>query len=808
MKTKKSIIKRFNDASIGRKITIICLVLVIVPTLVLGYVAYTSAESAIQDSILTTLSIQTADMEEATRSAYEFTLVKVKSDLKVLHEHLYEKGKPEIVNGNLYFGSSYKINNNFEIVDKIQGMIGGTATVFQKVGDQAIRISTNVIDEDGQRAIGTSLSPDIYDKVINKGQTHYGTATVVGKRYITAYEPVKNPANEIIGVIYVGVEEDATIGALREQIMNKKIGKNGYVFVLDSDGLALIHPTREGQNDSNLPFIRTIITNKKGHLYYNWDDKDKIAVFSYFEPFDWIIVANADYHNFTDPIDNIRNTIILVVILGIVGGLFVASLFGRTISRRMGELVTLARQVRDGDLSGKTDMEDVKDEIGLLGEAFSDLVFTFQNFSDEVRTISTAAASGDLKTRGDGSKFKGDYSMIIEGVNDIVDAMAVPLNEAMNLSKRYASGDFTARMNPDIQLKGEFVTFRDALDTIGRDISQTIAAVEEQMQNLAMEMNEVRSRVDMVNSETRSAHKSIEDVSEGVGQVATIASAVSDLADKSGTATRQILSAMQDLATTVAAVASKMEHVSALTNMAAELSEKGKDAAGLAETGMHGIMDSSSNIEEMNQRISSQMQEINRIVEIIGSIAEETNLLALNAAIEAARAGDAGLGFAVVAAEVKELADESQKSAGNIALIINDLQKMSETMAKAVQISMEEVKKGNSSVGETLSIFNEIVDSISTINTNMTEVAAASEEQAASVEEVTATVNEFSDMVQQTADESINLAAASEESATALDQITRMVAQVNDSMERIDQTTKSAEDAVTRIGEKMNQFTY
>jgi methyl-accepting chemotaxis protein len=242
--------------------------------------------------------------------------------------------------------------------------------------------------------------------------------------------------------------------------------------------------------------------------------------------------------------------------------------------------------------------------------------------------------------------------------------------------------------------------------------------------------------------------------------------------------------------------------------MAAELSEKGKDAAGLAETGMHGIMDSSSNIEEMNQRISSQMQEINRIVEIIGSIAEETNLLALNAAIEAARAGDAGLGFAVVAAEVKELADESQKSAGNIALIINDLQKMSETMAKAVQISMEEVKKGNSSVGETLSIFNEIVDSISTINTNMTEVAAASEEQAASVEEVTATVNEFSDMVQQTADESINLAAASEESATALDQITRMVAQVNDSMERIDQTTKSAEDAVTRIGEKMNQFTY
>jgi methyl-accepting chemotaxis protein len=267
------------------------------------------------------------------------------------------------------------------------------------------------------------------------------------------------------------------------------------------------------------------------------------------------------------------------------------------------------------------------------------------------------------------------------------------------------------------------------------------------MKELTEEMIEVSKRVDEVNAETNAAHKSIEDVSEGVGQVASIATAVNNLADKSGMATQQILTAMQDLATTVSSVAAKMEHVSVLTNMAAELSEKGKDAAGLAEKGMHGIMESSSEIEEMNQQISGQMQEINRIVDIISSIAEETNLLALNAAIEAARAGEAGLGFAVVAAEVKELANESQKSAENIALIISDLQKKSGAMAKAVQNSIIEVKSGNTAVGETLAVFNEIVESISTINSNMSEVAAASEEQAASVEEVTATVNEFSDMV-------------------------------------------------------------
>ena len=808
MRIKESITDWFDNATIGRKITLICLILVIIPTLILGFVAYTSAESAIHDSILLNLKTQSQDLEEATKTAYDLTMVKVKSDLNVLHENFYAKGKPEIINGNLMLGSSYKVNDNFEIVDTVQRLLGGAATIFQKKGNQAIRISTNVIGEDGKRAIGTPVSDKVYDEVMNKGQTYYGTANVVGKKYITAYEPIKNAANEIIGILFVGVEEASTIGILQDQIKNKKIGENGYVYVLDSSGTALIHPTREGKNDSDLPFIKEIITKKEGELEYSWEGKDKIAVFSYFEPFDWIIVATADHHDFTGPIDAIRNTIILVVILGIAGGFFVATLFGRSLSTRMDELVSLARQVRDGNLSGRTDGTFKKDEIGILGQAFTDVVLTFQNFRDEVRMLSAAAASGDLKKRGDISKFQGDYALIIQGVNDTVDAMAVPLNEAMALSKRYASGDFTARMNPDLDLKGDFLTFRDALNTIGTEISQALEAVQIQMKELTRQMNGVSLRVDEVNAETKTAHKSIEDVSEGVSQVAAIATAVNDLADKSGMATQQILAAMQDLATTVSSVAAKMEHVSALTHMAAELSEKGKEAAGLAESGMHGIMASSSEIDEMNQQISGQMQEINRIVDIISSIAEETNLLALNAAIEAARAGEAGLGFAVVAAEVKELANESQKSAENIAAIISDLQKKSSAMAKAVQNSMTEVKNGNNAVSETLAVFNEIVDSISTINSNMSEVAAASEEQAASVEEVTATVNEFSEMVQQTAKESVGLAAASEESSAAVGQITQMVAQVNESMDRIKETTELAEQAVERIEAEMGQFTY
>ncbi len=795
-----------NNATIGQKVILICLILVIVPAVTIGYIAYTSAEGTIKHDIRMSLKMQTADITDETKTVYNLTQVKVNSDLNILRQLFYDKGKPSIVNGELILGSSYRVNNNYEIVDTVQSLVGGAATIFQRKGDQAIRISTNVIGEDGKRAVGTPVSDVVYDAVINKGQTYYGTANVVGKKYITAYEPIKDSSGEIIGILFVGVEEASTIGLLQDQIREKKIGEHGYMYILDSKGKLLLHPKLEGQDMSSYDFVQRMLTEKKGYIEYPWQGTWKIAAYDYFEPFDWIIVASSDLTDFTGPLDTIRNTLILVVVTGIIAGTLVALAFGRSISRRMDELVQAARQIQNGNLSVTLAESGSTDEISILGHAFAEVVATFQLFRDEVRTLSAAASSGNLNVRGNVSKFQGDYAVIIDGVNEIIDAMAVPLQEAMRLCRKYASGDFQARMNPDLHVEGDFVEFRDALNTIGIDLSNALIAVREQMDILSGQVDEITKKVNEVTSETELAHKSIEDVSEGVSQVARIAAAVNDLADKSGTNTQQILAAMQDLATTVSSVAAKIEQVSVLTNTAAELSENGKKAAGKAESGMKDIMQASSAINEMNQEISQQMQEIGRIVDMISSIAEETNLLALNAAIEAARAGEAGLGFAVVASEVKELANESQRSAEHIAGIISGLQKKSMAMAEAVKKSLIEIEHGNGAVNQTLDIFNEIVSSISVINTNMSEVAAASEEQAASVQEVTATVNEFSDMVTQTAKESVGLAAASEESSAAVDQITNMVSQVNTSMAEIHVVTDQAHESVKRIHDEMDQF--
>jgi methyl-accepting chemotaxis protein len=798
-----------QNGTIGRKITIISMILVILPVLVLGIIAYSSAYNAVYSDIQSNLQVQVDDMQEASATVNNLTQNKVNSDLNLLKDLFYARGKPEIIDEKLVLTGSgnYIVNDNFEIVDNVQKMVGGAATVFQKQGDQAVRISTNVIGEDGKRAIGTTVSQAVYDAVIKQGKTYYGTAVVVGKKYITAYEPIKNSKGEIIGILFVGVDEASTVGVLKDQILRKTIGINGYMYVIEGKtGITLIHPSNEGKNDSDLPFIKEILAKKNGFIQYTYNGVDKVAAYAYYEPFDWIIIANASLSDFTGPIDAIRNTIIVVIILGIIGGIAVSYWFGRSITRRMNNLVDLSHQVTAGNLSADTQGCTGKDEIGILGRAFAEVVDTFERFRDEIQQISRAATDGRLDIRGEPGKFQGDYARIIEGVNETVDAMAQPVKEAMQLSSRYAGGDFSARMNPDLHVSGDFVVFRDALNTIGEDVSKAIGEIKIQMDEVVTAVGAVDTNVGAVTGGISQASHSISDVSEGVGQVAHIAGAVNILAERSGDNTRQIMNAMQDLASTVSDVAGKMNDVTVLTGNASELSSRGKKVAAMAESGMQGILKSSADIELMITDISNQMNEIGRIVDIISSIAEQTNLLALNAAIEAARAGEAGLGFAVVAGEVKDLATGSQKSAENIALIINSLQKKTVAIIDAVKTSLNEVKTGNEAVGETLEIFNEIVGSIAEINRNMNDVAAASEEQAASVEEVTASVHEFGDMITETAKESVGLAAASEQSSAAVDQIVTMITEVNTSTDQISHVVSQARESTRLIEEEMKRF--
>jgi len=137
---------------------------------------------------------------------------RVKKSMEALKERCTKLGVPKVegeatVAGKkvpvLFFGTT-KMNDYITIVDSIKNDMGGTATLFVKAGSEYVRITTNV-QVDGQRAVGTILDPAGKAIVnINKGEAYYGEVDILGKKYTSGYEPIKDAAGKTIGVFYVG----------------------------------------------------------------------------------------------------------------------------------------------------------------------------------------------------------------------------------------------------------------------------------------------------------------------------------------------------------------------------------------------------------------------------------------------------------------------------------------------------------------------------------------------------------------------------------------------------------------------------
>jgi hypothetical protein len=140
-------------------------------------------------------------------------MAKVHQSMDLLKSEAAKLGAPKIDGTDtvadktvpaIYFGST-KINNNFDLVDDVVKQMGGTATIFVKSGDDYVRVSTNVKKPDGSRAIGTVLDPKGKAIVsINKNEAFFGDVDILGKPYVTGYDPIHDASGAVIGIYYVG----------------------------------------------------------------------------------------------------------------------------------------------------------------------------------------------------------------------------------------------------------------------------------------------------------------------------------------------------------------------------------------------------------------------------------------------------------------------------------------------------------------------------------------------------------------------------------------------------------------------------
>jgi len=275
------------------------------------------------------------------------------------------------------------VYHNNEIVDNITSQSIEAATVFQKVDNGYLRISTNVKKKDGSRALDTyiSNSSDVI-KTIEKGQTYYGRAFVVSDWYLTAYEPIEIDG-QIKGMLFVGVKEK-DYQMIKDIFAAKKYYDNGYPYLVSESGDLIIHPNMEGQNIAKANFFQQLKpTSEVIKSEYMWpatgNSKAKTQYFRYFEPYKCYISTSIYDADLYAGIDRMLWVVVLGMIVGIVIFYALLSVVLNPVINKIKEMATMAKSIAEGDLTLHIENKR-SDEIGILATAL-------QQMSDRLKDI-------------------------------------------------------------------------------------------------------------------------------------------------------------------------------------------------------------------------------------------------------------------------------------------------------------------------------------------------------------------------------------------------------------------------------------
>ncbi|MBP2654651.1 MAG: methyl-accepting chemotaxis sensory transducer [Firmicutes bacterium] len=303
------------------------------------------------------------------------------------------------------------------------------------------------------------------------------------------------------------------------------------------------------------------------------------------------------------------------------------------------------------------------------------------------------------------------------------------------------------------------------------EISDLVQAFSMMIASLKSMVSQVSTAAEQVSSSSEELRISAEQSAEAAGSVAQTVTEVANGASTQLTAIEKAVSISREMADAISHIAQSASEVSARSSETAGVATEGGKSVAAAVGQMETINNAVSQSAAVVGRLGESSREIGEIVDVIRNIAGQTNLLALNAAIEAARAGEAGRGFAVVADEVRKLAEQSQLAAQKIAQIIGYIQQETSTAVEAMDAGSVEVKRGTQTITNSGQQFQNIIELVQNLNSQIINISAATQQLSASSDSVVDSVGNIKTIAVETTAGAEGISAVTEEQSASMQQI-------------------------------------